>query len=178
MIRGEKEAIAGEIKLIRQKGRATKLSRNLKLSGPIQFFGDKEQYIVFSVNDPDNSLSLLNQDLKEAANRALVKRHDLYNKDKSEAFEYVPHIALGRMPIELFESKLVKKRIYKRIEVEVFPLILALLKKIDSQLSPKLFCLYGFSNVNKDWRKCLTEFSFKNFWIFPLKILKKSSAHI
>ena len=109
------------------------------------FFGMHNDEIVVKINDPQGRLSKINTILKNA----LVGSHVLYNVKKSEYFPYVPHIALGRLPVNdklYFSSADGLKHlnnIKQRIEQEVFPIITQALNAVATKLHVGSWCLYN-----------------------------------
>ncbi len=170
---------------MQQQNRGIEIGDNLSIAAPVNFFGDKKQYIVFTVSDPNGSLGALNKDIKEFARQAQAhykeeKQQDLYDIGKSERFDYSPHIALGRFMPEYF-SKFVDGlseekqfrggtleekeknylRVRERVKKEVFPIIYQMLKSVPTNLDIRSFCMYGHSEERRTWRVCKKEYPLK-----------------
>lgn len=136
------------------------------LSNNFAFFGEKQNELVVLINDTEGKLKRLNNSFKEALHleNKLYRgksETDLYDIKKSEIFEYVPHIALGRLQSDsikaLFDNEQrgqeVLDKIKLRIQNEVFPVISKLIEENNDQFSVDSFCLY-----DKD-RKCIKKFT-------------------
>ncbi len=170
---------------MQKHNRGVEIAKDIAIASPVNFFGNKQQYIVFSVDDPHGSLTALNKDIGDYARQAQAhykEAHgqDLYDIEKSEKFTYSPHIALGRLQPEYFskfvqglpqekqfrngtpeEREEIAQRIRERIKQEVFPLITQMLETVPTSLDINSFCMYGYSDDKKTWRICLKEYPLK-----------------
>lgn len=108
------------------------------------FFGSNNDEIVVKISDLEGFLSKINVLIK----KALKSSHELYNFKKSEYFPYAPHIALGRLPVNdkrffsSAEGLMCLNNIKKRIEEEVFPLIIQTIKASSKKIHVSSWCIY------------------------------------
>jgi len=128
--------------------------KKVDLSSELNLFGEHQDELVIKVNDPDEELSSLNQILKDNMHQAnlnyrLTHELDLYNIAKSEQFDYVPHIGLGRIRTtsikqyikDITQTTLVLDRINQRILQEVLVMILDQFTKHDTKLIFDSLCI-------------------------------------
>lgn len=73
-----------------------------RLSLDIRFFGDQQDELVGIIDDANKEIASLHHTIKEKMhqlNSIYYKKHhyDLYNIKKSERFDFLPHMGLGRI---------------------------------------------------------------------------------
>jgi len=170
--KGAESQIIQALNRMQKNNEGTKIDNQISISEPIKFFGADGQYLVFSIDDPERSLFKLHKDIKKyvtEANERYKKEtgEELFDKKASERFDYIPHIALGRLQQRYFpefikgtpeENQKVIDRIKERIKKEVFPEIRSLLKSVSTKLYINSFCFYEIASDKKIWRKCVKEY--------------------
>lgn len=116
---------------------------DLELSTNLEFFGNINECVIL-IKNPEKLVKLHN-DIGQFIQDA--NKSNFYDQQKSEAYSYIPHITLGRLPKtqsfagSIQEQENLVKKIKARIENEVFPFVKKLITK-DNKLSATKITFY------------------------------------
>ncbi|MFH1831741.1 MAG: hypothetical protein ABH827_02955 [bacterium] len=144
--------------------------KNIAIEPQVHFFGEWNDELVIRVNDPQKELTQLRMLMKETAEEAQATyKHEyneaLYDKAKSESFDFVPHIGLGRLRSHSIKQLIKKQdqadKILELIKERIRTATLKLIEKTVTPENNKITCtkLIIF-NLSK--RKAIKEYAIKD----------------
>lgn len=138
----------------------------IALSPNIHLFGENRDELVILITDSKNQLGSLNKTLKNIFNQAnstfqSTYSQDLYNIAKSEQFDYIPHIGLGRIRVSSIkyyikqtdQTSSILDRINQRILREILDMIKDHLARKDNRLK---FDMLGITDLKL--KSCVKEY--------------------
>jgi hypothetical protein len=105
----------------------------------VDFFGKDQNAFVIKIDDKHNYLSSLNQTIRNRLHQIhkdflCPKNEQLYSIEKSEAFDYKPHVHLATLYIRSKVLDPVLKTIFQRVRDELFPQVNEMIKKSKNRL--------------------------------------------
>ncbi len=123
-------------------------TNNISLTKEVKFFHGpvRDDELVIMINDPKKELSALNAKIKEVMHDASKnykekEKHGLYDIAKSERFDYVPHMGIGRIRsgsiLERVKDPSAAETIFKKIQQRIVEAVNDVIKS-DSSWNPKL----------------------------------------
>lgn len=112
--------------------------QNVAITPEMHFFGEHNDELVITIDDPDKELTNLNGIFKAAmhmVNDKYKAKHstDLYDVTNSEKFSYAPHIGLGRLSSKIkqyIKDESHIDKVYARIKEQILRESIAMAKKI------------------------------------------------
>lgn len=129
-----------------QKINGFKNPRGITIAENVDFFGEWNDELVLTVNDPQHELGHLNHLIKDLAYSVDSMYRDtyklpLFDKAKSEHFPFVPHIGLGRLRSNSIKQRVqdptqaekILERIKKRVKDVTLKLISETITSVDDK---------------------------------------------
>ena len=114
------------------------MSEDIAITSKVDFFGEPKANrmavidLIVNIDDPHKGLSAINKEGKNALHEAneeykMMNLIDLYDRQKSERYSFLPHISLGHLRVNYikylikddYKADEIIKRIKKRILMEI-----------------------------------------------------------
>jgi len=131
-------------KLIR-KNRENFFVRQATITSDLRFFGERKDELVSIIADPKKELTFLHTLIKNSMHDLHKSCAELYDIQKSEQFDYIPHIGLGRIRVSIIKTLLKERRdsqdsdtVFESIMERIRKETLAILKEELQTRSPQI----------------------------------------